>query len=175
MLKIISTMMRTPPSPMSFITTSWPHSWPTVFLIWILTLILLCVIWYLPWYHMLLSLMFLTLIRRRWVRSADTLLIPGMKATCKCVCPEKRFYYSDLFPHNLLSVSSLDEENCADTTPESLHSLERIPLVFPNRHLLSNFSPERLDRNFSESPEQSHRFSSTPSGEKHLGNEYIND
>ena len=78
--------MKTPPSPMSLITTSWPHSWPTVFLIWILTLILLCVIWYLPWYHMLLSLMFLTLIRRRWVRSADTLLIPGMKATCKCVC-----------------------------------------------------------------------------------------
>ena len=69
---------------------------------------------------------------------------------------------SDLFPHNLLSVSSLEDDNFADTTPESLHSLERI---FPNRHLLSNMSPGRLDRNFSDSPDESPRFSSTPSGE----------
>ena len=61
-------------------------------------------------------------------------------------------------------MSSLEDDNFADTTPESLHSLERIPLLFPNRHLLSNMSPGRLDRNFSESPE-SPRFSSTPSGE----------
>ena len=62
-------------------------------------------------------------------------------------------------------MSSVEDDNFADTTPESLHSLERIPLVFPNRHLLSNMSPGRLDRNFSDSPDESPRFSSTPSGE----------
>lgn len=71
---------------------------------------------------------------------------------------------SDLFPHNLLTVSSL-EDSFIDTTPESLHSLENVNM-FPSRHLLSNLSPGRLDRNFSDSPNSSNKFSSTPSGIK---------
>ena len=56
---------------------------------------------------------------------------------------------SDMFPHQLLSVSSLNTES----TPESLHSLEQVS--FTGRHLLSGLSPGRLDKQFSESQQYS--------------------
>ena len=53
--------------------------------------------------------------------------------------------FSDIFPHQLLSVSSLN----TDTTPESLHSLEHVS--YDNRvHLLSGLSPSKLDKQFSD-------------------------
>ena len=37
---------------------------------------------------------------------------------------------------------------------------------FPARHFLADLSPSQLDRNFSESPNTSNRFSGTPSGDR---------
>ena len=73
-------------------------------------------------------------------------------------------------PDVLMSVSSMDESSSLGTmdtmelTPDSLHSLEQVT-EFPSRHLLADFSPSQLDRNFSDSPDagSGDRFSSTPS------------
>ena len=54
-------------------------------------------------------------------------------------------HFSEMFPHQLLSVSSLN----TDTTPESLYSLEHVS--YDDRaHLLSGLSPGKLDRQFSD-------------------------
>ena len=64
-----------------------------------------------------------------------------------------------------MSGSSLDPSlGTTEHTQSSLHSMEE--LQFPARHFLADLSPSQLDRNFSESPNTSNRFSGTPSGDR---------
>ena len=64
-----------------------------------------------------------------------------------------------------MSGSSLDSSlGTTELTPSSLHSMEEVQ--FPARHLLADLSPSQLDRNFSESPNTSNRFSGNPSGDR---------
>ena len=68
-------------------------------------------------------------------------------------------------PEALMSGSSVDSSlGTTELTPSSLHSMEEVQ--FPARHLLADLSPSQLDRNFSESPNTSNRFSGTPSGDR---------
>ena len=64
-----------------------------------------------------------------------------------------------------MSGSSLDSSlGTSELFQSSLLSMEEVQ--FPARHFLADLSPSQLDRNFSESPNTSNRFSGTPSGDR---------